>query len=615
MKVGPEMQGRIGGVMPVVHVVASVWLVCVLLMAMSRPALAADPEKILKYAFRIAETTFDPANASDLYSNYVNAAIFDPLMTYDYLARPYKLKPNVLVDMPTASDDGRVFTFRIKPGIYFSDDPAFNGKKRELVAADFVYGIKRHYDPRWRSPVLYLVDHIEGMDKVVAKWKETKVFDYDMPVRGFEIVDKYTLTIRLTRSDYLLLYRLTDARFGGVAREVVEKYGDSIGDHPVGTGPYRLAFWRKSSKIILEANPNFREEFWHAEAPADDEYSQSLVKRLSGKKIPLIGKIEISIIEEPQPRWLAFLNEEHDVVDEVPFEFSTRAAPGGKIAADLATRKIILDRVTRISLQYTYFGMENKVVGGYTPDKVALRRAMTLGYYAEEEINIVRKGQAIRANSPIAPGSNGFDPAFRSDTIEYDPGRAKALLDMYGYVDKDGDGYRENPDGSKLVTVLSSAPDMERRQLTEVWIKSMKAIGIRMEANFAKWPDLLKESRAGRLQMWGVGWTSSIPDADSFMGLLYGPHSGQSNHSRFNLPAFNAMYEDTRRIPDSPERNAIFREMNRSFMAYAPWTLSAYPIWNNLAHPWVIGYRMNPVMNSVWKFVDIDLDEQKRRKK
>ncbi|MBL8516355.1 MAG: bicyclomycin resistance protein [Betaproteobacteria bacterium] len=578
-------------------------------------ARAADPNKVVRYAFRIAETSFDPATISDLYSSYVVAAIFDPLVTYDYLARPYKLKPNVLVDMPTVSEDGTVFTFRIKPGIYFTDDPAFNGKKRELVAADFVYGIKRHFDPRWRSNVLYLVDHIEGMDKVVAKWRETKVFDYDMPVRGFETPDKHTLIIRLKRPDFLFLYRMTDSRFGGVAREVVEKYGDSTGDHPVGTGPYRLAFWRKSSRIVLEANPGYRDEVWESEPPANDEYSQAIAKRLSGKKIPMVGRIEISIIEEPQPRWLAFLNEEHDVIDEVPFEFSTRAAPGGKLAADLAARGMKLDRVTRISLQYTYFGMENKVVGGYTPDKVALRRAMTLGYYADEEINIVRKGQAIRANSPIAPGANGFDPDFRSETVEYDPGRAKALLDMYGYVDKDGDGYRENPDGSKLVITLSSAPDMERRQLTEVWIKSMKVIGIRMEANFQKWPDLLKESRAGKLQMWGVGWTSTLPDADSFLQLLYGPNSGQSNHSRFNLPAYNKMYEATQRIPNSPERNAIFREMNRTFMAYSPWTLSAYPIWNNLTQPWVIGYRMNPVMNSVWKFVDVDLEEQKRRKK
>jgi ABC-type transport system substrate-binding protein len=584
-------------------------------LALAQPAHAADPNKVLKYAFKIAETSFDPAAVSDLYSSYVLAAMFDPLVTYDYLARPYKIKPNTIVEMPTVADGGRAYTFRIKPGIYFSDDPAFKGKKRELVAADYVFALKRHFDPKWKSPNLYLIEHITGMDEVVAKWKQTKVFDYDMPVKGFQIHDKYSFTIRLNYPDFLFLNRLADTRFGGFAREVAEHYGDNVGDHPVGTGPYRLAFWRRSSKIVLEANPNFREEFWDAEPPADDAYSQEIAKKLRGKKLPMIGKIEIVIIEEPQPRWLAFLNEETDAIDEVPFEFSTRAAPGGKIAADLGKRGVILDRVTRISLQYTYFGMENPVVGGYTPDKVALRRAMTMGYYLDEEIQIVRKGQAIRAYTPAAPGSEGFDPAFHSTSVEYNPAKARALLDMYGYVDKDGDGYRENPDGSPLILKLSSAPDQERRQLSEVWVKSMKNIGLRMEVNFAKWPDLLKESRAGRLMMWGVGWTSTVPDSDSFMLLLYGKNKGQANHARFDLPEFNKLYEQSRSVPASPERNATFREMNRLFLSYAPWTLSAYPVWNNLAHPWVIGYRMNPVLNSVWKYVDIDVEAQQRARK
>lgn len=595
--------------------VASLVSLVALALVPAASAHAADAGKVLRYSFKVAETTFDPAQVSDLYSSYVLAAMFEPMVTYDYLARPYKLKANTAVDLPTVADGGRTYTFRIKPGIYFADDPAFKGKKRELVAADYAFALKRHFDPRWRSPNLYLIDAIEGMDEIVDKWKRTKVFDYDTPVRGIEVVDKYTLTIRLKRPNFLFVNTMADSRFGAMAREVAEAYGDSIGDHPVGTGPYKLGFWRRSSKIVLEANPDFREEYWQAEPPADDAYSQEIAKRLTGKRLPIIGRIEISIIEEPQPRWLAFLNEETDAIDEVPFEFSTRAAPGGKLAADLAKRGVVLDRVIRVSLQYTYFGMENPVVGGYTPDKVALRRAMTLGYYLDEEINIVRKGQAIRANTPAAPGSEGYDPNFRSATVEYDPAKARALLDMFGYVDRDGDGYRENPDGSPLVIKLSSAPDQERRQLSEVWVKSMRDIGIRMEANFAKWPDLLKESRAGRLMMWGVGWTATTPDADSFMLLLYGANKGQANHSRFDLPEFNRLYEQSSRMPASPERNQIFREMNRLFLSYAPWTLSAYPVWNNLAHPWVIGYRMNPVLNSVWKYVDVDVEAQKRARK
>ena len=594
-------------------------MACVFALAVSAlavlPLAARSEEKVLRYAFQVAETSFDPAEISDLYSIYVVAAIFDAPLTFDYLARPFKVRPNLLEAMPDISPDGKTYLLHFKRGIYFQDDPVFKGVKREMTAADYVYGLKRIFDPVNKCPNKYLWDgYIVGMDALEKKAVQTGHFDYDAPLAGMELVDRYTLRIHLAQPNYNLLYYMTDARFGVMAREVVEFYGKEIGAHPVGTGPFRLGSWRRSSKIVLERNPTYREEYWDAEPPADDPQAQEIARRLKGRRLPMLDRVEIYIVEEPQPRWLAFLNEEHDFIERLPNEFINQAAPGGKLNANLARRGVQSNRVAGIEVNYSYFAMENPVVGGYTPEKVALRRAMALGYNVDEEIRIPRKNQAIVAESPIGPGAAGYDPDFHSNATDHDPARARALLDMYGYIDRDGDGYRETPDGKPLVIEYASAPDQERRYLAELWKKDMDAIGIHMEFKFAKWPDLLKESKAGRLMMWGLGWTTTTPDADSFFVMLYGPNAGQANHSRFRLAEFDELYRRAKALPDGPERNAIYRDMNRLFLAYAPWRLSVHRIYTHLCHAWVVGCSVNPVLNSHWKYVDIDLDVLRRRK-
>src|SRR5438105_3871857 len=197
--------------------------VLTLWLAVTVFAHAADPNKVLHVAFPIAETGFDPQAGGDAYSNYVNRAIFDPLYKYEYLTRPYKLVPNTAVALPEISVDGKTWMIRVRPGIYFADDPVFKGKRRELTAQDYVFGIKRLLDPRMRSNFLQIVDdRFVGADAVVTKAKETGRFDYDAPMEGLQAVDRYTLRFRLNFPDYELLANLTTVPTAPVAREVVE---------------------------------------------------------------------------------------------------------------------------------------------------------------------------------------------------------------------------------------------------------------------------------------------------------------------------------------------------------------------------------------------------------
>jgi len=582
------------------------WRAAILACVLIAPPAAA--EKVLRWAFQVAETGFDPVQVNDVYSAIIFGHIFDAPLTYDYLARPFKLKPATVAALPEVSADGKIWTVRLRPGIYFADDPAFRGKKRELTAQDYVYSLKRHFDPKNKSPNFYLLDkRIVGMDAIRKQALAGGKFDYDREVEGLRAIDRYAFRIVLTEPTPNLRYYLAYCNLScAVAREVIEAYPDRTMEHPVGTNAYRLTQWKRSSRMVLERNANYREDFYAEEAPADDPQAQAIAAKMRGKRLPLIDRVEVYIIEEPQPRWLAFLNREHDLIERVPAEYVNIAAPEGKLAPNMQKQKIQLDRTNELDLTFFYFGMDHPVVGGYTPEKVALRRAISLAFDTDEAIRAIYRGQAIAAQSTVPPQAYGADSDLAGPLAEFNPAKAKALLDVYGYVDRDGDGYRESPNGSKLVLEVATTPDSQGKQLDELWHKFMERVGLRTEFRKAKWPEHLRDSRAGKLMIWTLGWLATDPDADTFYVVLYGPNKGQSNLSRFDLPAWNTLYDKAKMLSNSPERDQLYREMDKLFFAYAPVRPIAHRIVTGLTQPWVIGYRRNQVMREFWKYLDID---------
>ncbi len=576
----------------------------------SSAAPAAAAPKVLRYAIRAAETGFDPAQVTDLYSRNITAGIFDAPLRFSYLARPYRLEPAVTDGMPEVLDDARRFVFRLKQGIYFADDPAFKGKRRELTAADLIYSIKRHYDPRVKSGHLYRFEgaKILGLADVRAEALKNKTpFDYDRPVEGLRALDRYTVELRVANSDPRLLYHFADPMVGIVAREVVEFYGDRIMEHPVGTGAWQLAEWRRSSRIVLEKNPNFRELRYQEEVPSQGRPELiEAARRLQGRKLPMVDRVEIAVIEESQPRWLSFLRKEFDLLDDLPAEFAPIGMPQNKLAPNLAKDGVQAVRYERADVAISYFNMEDPIVGGYTPDKIALRRAIALGIDLEQEIRLPRRNQAIPAQGIISPGVTGYDKQFKSEMSEFDRGRAKALLDLYGYVDKDGDGWRDMPDGSPLVIEYATEPDSQKRQLSELWQKNMDALGIRIRFKIAKWPENLKAANAGKLQMWGMGWSADVPDGENFLGLGYVGSKGQSNKARFDLPEFNALYRQQHGMPDGPERRAVMDRAQRLLIAYMPYKVHVHRIFTDMTQPWVVGYDKNLYQRDFYTYVDID---------
>lgn len=576
-------------------------------------AHAADPRKVIHTAFTSNERGFDCARESDENTGTFCDNIFDALLQYDHLARPIKVQPRAAEALPVISDGGRTYTFRIKPGIFFTPDPAFKGKKRELVAADYVFSLKRFFDPKVRAQWAFLLEgKVVGADKLSQEAKRSGRFDYDQPIEGLQALSKYELRLKLTEPDYNMLYILTMPATAAMAREVVEHYGEAIVDHPVGTGPYMLGRWRRSALIELLANPGFREEYFHT-AGGEDERDAKIANHLEGKRLPLAGRIEVSIIEEHQPRWLAFLNQEHEYIRPVPVEFISMAVPGGKLAPNLARQGIEMrpDEVAWIT--YTTFNMRDPVVGGYTPEKIALRRAIGLAFPVEEEIAIIYKNQAQKVYSVIAPGMAGYTPE-TSPTLEYSPAKAKALLDMYGYIDRDGDGWREMPDGSPLVIDHASTPDQRERERNKLWSRAMTDIGIRMTFDkVEKLPDLRRQAQLGKVQSFTYGWIADYPDGENFLQLFTTKSIGGANYTMFSHAGFDALYERVKVMPDSPERTALYREMSRILLVYGPWRVNSLLRNTILIQPWVSGFKKHPFAHDPWRYLDVDLDRLPKR--
>ena len=273
-------------------------------------AASSRAAKTLRVAFNTAEVGFDPPRVSDQSSLRINAHIFEAPLSYDLLARPAQLVPLTAAQLPEVSADFRRFVVTLQRGIYFADDAAFKGQRRELVAADYVFSIKRYYDPAVITEHLYLFENekILGLSELRQQvLKDKRPFPYGLEVAGLRALDRYRFEVVLADPSPRFSALLAAGVVGAVAHEVVQAYGSELMAHPVGTGPFRLTQWRRGSRIVLERNPGFREQRFATLArfgPDDPPHLQAAARHLAGARAPLLDRVEVQIITEAQPLWL-----------------------------------------------------------------------------------------------------------------------------------------------------------------------------------------------------------------------------------------------------------------------------------------------------------------------
>ncbi len=523
---------------------------------------AGPGEKVFRYSMRSMPGSLDPARASTASANDMVQTLYDSLYVYKYLQRPYELKPRLAAAMPDISADGLTYTIRLKRGIRFADSEVFpNGRGREVVADDFVYAMKRHFDPATRSVAAWLW---QGRIAGLNEWKQGGS-DYAAAVSGFQAIDRYTLQIKLTRPYPQLVYTLAMGPSVAVPREAVEFYGREFSINPVGSGPFRLVSY-DSAKAVLVPNENFDRGPLDLAAEGYDPETQGQygLEILDGRSPPFIDRLEINFIAEGSARWSSFTKGTEVQMTGLPAEQVYRVLESRNpvvLKPEYASRYHMATS-EEVGFVYTAFNMDFPDVG-YNPDP--LRNERNRGLRCA-----IRKARDWQARNESWYGGLGdifpgviptllpeFDPHMSRQSVEHDPEGARALLAEHGWN-------AENL--PKLI--YSSQPGPTSRLFFEQFRGWLTAVGYPKEKivlkTYATFADLAKAWHNSEEQLLSLAWLLDYPDAESSLQLFYGPNrSPGSNSSNYSNPEYDRLYEITAEMPPSPERTELYRQMNQ----------------------------------------------------
>lgn len=556
-----------------------------------------ENDNSLNLVLRANVKGLDPASANDLYSSTVISQMYEGLLAYNYLKRPFTLQPALAEAMPEISKDGLTYTFKIKKGVKFHDNAAFpDGKGREVTAQDFVYSWKRLADPRNTSEGFWIFDgKIKGLNEWATAVKNEKA-NYDTPVEGLQTPDSHTLVIKLTGVYHQLSYVLAMPFAAVVAREAVDKYGKEFLNNPVGTGPFVLeksSDWVRNSKITLKKNPTYRPDTYPSEGMPGDAEKGLLAD--AGKQLPFVDKLVFSEIVEDQPRWQNGLKGNFDWV-EIPkdnFDNAVSKEDRTKIVPDLAAKGLSLDITPALDVTYIGFNMADPVLG----KNKFLRQAMSKAFDSKTYIEKFLNGRGIAAQGPVPPGIDSYDEAFKNPNVAFNLEEAKALLAKAGF-----------PEGKGLPEFqYEGLADSTARQGAEFFVQAMAAIGVKVKINSNTWPQFQEKIKAQKAQIFGIAWGADYPDAQNFLQLFYSKNKTPGpNDTSFNSPEFDKAYEASLKLPPGAERTKLYQKLRDIVADETPWIFNAHRLGYKLVHGWVGNFKWTEVANDYPKYIRID---------
>ncbi len=553
-------------------------------------------EKVLNLAIPQKVKGMDPIYASDLYSGTEIARVYEGLLEYHYLKRPFTLVPNLAESMPTVSKDGLVYTFKIKKGVLFHDDAAFpNGKGRELLASDFVYSFKRLADPKLQSTGWWVVDgKIKGLNEWREKNSSREKVDYSEEIEGLKAVDSHTLQFTLAKPFPQFLYALVMPFTYVVAKEVVEKYGKEFLNHPVGTGPFVLNRFDQSNKIVYKRNKTFRKKLF----PNDpsEEFNKPEFLEDAGKPLPFVDKVVVNVMVESQPRWLNFKAGKIDYMSIPKDNFDSAVTPDNKVTDDLSKRGMMLEIAPSLDVTYTAFNHDLDLF-----QNKKLRRAMSLAFDVNESNKLFFNGTAMPAQSVVPPGIAGYMKDYKNPYRGPDVEAAKKLLAEAGY-----------PNGKGLPEITYDCPtSTTSRQIGEYFKKQMAQIGIKVIVQQNPWPELQKKITNRTVMMYGIAWGADYPDAENFLQLLYGPNkSPGANGSGYTNPEFDKLFKTASVMQDTPERTALYEKLARIAAEEVPWIFGVHRQSYVLKHGWLKNHIVSDFDWGSVQYLNVDVNKK-----
>jgi len=583
-----------------------VFVVCALLIAgcgQSSSGGAGSANKKTRYVALGAKVRgLDPGDIGDVTSSGVASQCYQCLYQYHFLKRPYELIPCLATDMPQVSSDRLTYTIKLRRDVHFVDDECFpGGKGRRLTVHDFIFAWKRIANIKYRSKNWWMFNgKIAGLDEFREYTKTCKTkdeVDYSRPVEGLRALDDFTLQIKLRKPWPQITYMLAHLPTAPMAHEAVEHYGDGIINVAIGTGPFMVKSWHRGSKIVMVRNPNYHKELYPSEGEPGDKEKGWLDD--AGKPLPLIDEIVYFIVEEDTPRWLMFLKGTIDA-SGIPKDYYDQAITAERtLTPKLLAKGIDLIIQEDPSTFWFGFNMEDPVVGKNLP----LRRAMSCAWNRKEFIEVYRNGRGIPAKGIFPPFFKEYDPEFKNPWCEYNPDLAKKLLRE-----------AEKLAGGKL-TVTLSLPGTQTyyRQTGDYFKRSMAAVGLEVELDLFDWPTFQDKVKTKSIQMFAMGWIADYPDGENFLQLFYGPNQSPGpNNFNYKNDEFDKLYRKIAVMQDSPERERIYRKMERMVCEDCPAIFSLHGVGFIPYYKYLKNYKPNVFAYGTAKYSNIDLKLRKK---
>lgn len=586
------------------------------------PGETAQP--VLYRAMSDDPRSLDPSFSYTVTEARILDLICPSFFRYHYLKRPVELELCLGAEMPkrerftyqeteggkTFTRTGERWTFRIKKGVRFQDDPCFpGGKGREVTAKDFLYSFRRTMDPSVHSPAQgFFQDKILGMDayaKEQLKRQEAKLpADLQAPVRGLEEDpnDPYTFRILLNQPFPQLRYLMAMHFTTPIPHEAVDYYKQDFARHPVGCGPYMLTEYTKRQRIVLEENPNRVEEYYPTEGAPGDREKGLLAS--AGQRLPLIKKIVYSTVRENITGWNLFLQGYLDTYAVTQENFQqAMAAQAGELSPEMKERGVWLDRTSDPNIYYFGFNMEDPVFGGYTPRARKLRQAVSLSIDSQAFIDLLQFGSGKPAQWILPEGLFGYDPDYKNPYRQTNVEKAKRLLAEAGYPN----GINPKTGKRLVLTYDNYATTPTGRQMVGLVKRQVERIGITLESKAWRntvWQDRVDE---GKFQFIDYGWLADYPDPENFLFLQYGPNKRPGpNHTAYRNPEYDRLFEQMRSMDDTPERLAIIKRMRDISVEDCAWVYRQHDTDMVLGHKWLGNVRPHPIANDTAKYYTID---------